>query len=646
MRGDKQANVSAIYGFLERSGAPVCGTTLDRMESAFRYWGPHGGGQWLSDGIGLGQLVLNTTAEACSETSPHYLGGGAVMVAAGRLDNWQELGRELYLAKPEALGDTAIIAAAFQKWGRSAVPRLYGDWAFACWDPHKRELFLARDHFGNTGLYYNATARHFAFASSRKALLALSQVPRRLNELRLAQHLAPWITDGAATFHEGIFRLPPGHTLTVSSNGISVSRYWHPEGLSEIRLSSEEEYLERFLELYTAAVRTRMRSSGPIATTLSSGLDSSSITALAARETRTSGQRLIAFTSRPRFSEIERTMPGVLVDEWPLAKIVAEHCGNLEHHAISGNAITPLQAMRRSLELHDEPEFAVGNLPWVQDLFSEVQLQGARVLLTGQMGNAGVSWGGEPYYILRLALTGKPIRLVRALHEWKEANRSSWSSAVWHHLAKPSRVATEAFAFRRGWRSLPTSSGALYNQRFLHRLQIVARMRADGYDPFFSPVIKPGSVRLRMLMPDINPVGALFHESGAGYGLDVRDPTADVRLLEYCLRVPDEQYHRRGQNRLLMRRAMQALLPGEILWNPRRGLQGADFAFRLNADRHEIDEAMASIAESPLVREYLRVEKLRFLWKGIRERPAETPVHDAFAFGRILQFGLFLEAGF
>jgi asparagine synthase (glutamine-hydrolysing) len=616
------------------------------MEGAFSYWGPDGGGRWLADRIGLGQLILNTSAEANFETGPHHLLGGEVMVAAGRLDNREELGRELNLARPDALSETGIIAAAFQRWGRLAPARLYGDWAFACWEPDKRELFLARDHFGNSALYYNATARHFAFASSRKALLALSQVPRRLNELRLAQHLAPWITDGASTFHEGIFRLPPGHTLTASSTAISVCRYWHPEDLGELRLPSDQAYLERFLELYAAAVRTRMRSNGPIATTLSSGLDSGSITALAAREARITGQSLIAFTSRPRFPEIERTMPGVLVDEWPLAKTVAEHCGNLEHHAISGNATTPLQAMRRSLELHDEPEFAAGNLAWIQDLFSAVQLQGARVLLTGQMGNAGVSWTGEPYYILRLALTAKLTKLVRALHEWKGANRSSWPSAVWHHLARPSLVATEAFAFRRGWRSWPIVGPALYNPGFLDRLQIAARMRADGYDPFYSPVMKPGSHRIRMLMPDINPVGSLWHESGAGYGLDVRDPTADVRLLEYCLCVPDEQYHRRGQNRLLMRRAMQALLPPEIVWNPKRGLQGADFALRLNADRHEIDEAMASIADSLLVREYLHVEKMRSLWKAIRERPTEIPLQDAFAFGRILQYGLFLERGF
>jgi asparagine synthase (glutamine-hydrolysing) len=206
-------------------------------------------------------------------------------------------------------------------------------------------------------------------------------------------------------------------------------------------------------------------------------------------------------------------------------------------------------------------------------------------------------------------------------------------------------VATEGFAFQRGWRSFPVLGQTLYNPGFLDRLQIADRMRADGYDPFFSPVMTPGSLRIRMLMPDINPVGSLWHESGAGYGLDVRDPTADVRLLEYCLRIPDEQYQRRGQSRLLMRRAMQALLPAEIVWNPRRGLQGADFALRLNADRHEIDQAMASIDDSPLVREYLHVEKLRSLWSAIRERPAEIPLRDAFAFGRILQIGLFLERG-
>src|SRR6185295_15720184 len=121
-------------------------------------------------------------------------------------------------------------------------------------DSRARRLFVARDPFGHTALYYHRGASFFAFASSRKALFALPGVPRQLNEFRLAQHLAFWATDGAATLHEGILRLPPAHHVTVTARDTDVRQYWFPENLPEIQMRSYGEYVGRFLELYARAI--------------------------------------------------------------------------------------------------------------------------------------------------------------------------------------------------------------------------------------------------------------------------------------------------------------------------------------------------------------------------------------------------------
>jgi asparagine synthase (glutamine-hydrolysing) len=634
--------VSAVYGVVNFHGAPVELGSVRAMEAALRYFGPDGGGEWLGQGVALGQRVLATTPEARFDEEPWRFPGLAV-AAAGRLDNREELACELGVAAADlpSIGDGALIAQAWRRWGEGAPNRLFGDWAFAAWDSAERRLFLARDHFGNTALYYHFDGRRFVFGSSRKALFAWPHVPRRLNELRLAQHLTLWITDGAATLHEGIFRLPPAHMLTLSEKGLRVSRYWKAENLPDLRLATDQDYVEQFLDLYDKAVRARIRGTGPIATTLSAGLDSGSVTALAARAAHERNRRLIAFTARPSYPPREGARSPFLLDEWPLAHRVAQHSGVDDHRQVLGEGITPLQAMRRSLEVHDEPEYAAANLDWIQDLLGNARDSGARVLLTGQVGNAGVSWTGDRHRIVRLLLRGRIGRAMLELAAWRAQNNLSVARALWREIVSPLKALAAAKAFKpvQGGPNMP--GRGIINPQFRTRSRILERMRESGYDPFFSAIAPPLQQRLGILLPDINPIGALWHENGAAYGLDICDPTADLRLLEFCLRIPDEQFRRDGHDRLLMRRAMRGLIPPEVIWNRRPGRQGSDFADRLRADAHEMDAALASISASA-ASEYLDLPSLHARWARIRHHPDGVTLHEASAFGRAVQFGLFL----
>jgi asparagine synthase (glutamine-hydrolysing) len=638
--------MSAIYGVVNLDGAPVDPSEIEAMEAAIRHWGPDGGGKWIGGEAALGQLVLATTAESGFERGPLRL-ARSTFVAAGRLDNRDELAAELNLAPPgrAGLSESVIMAAAYEKWAEAAPARLLGDWAFAAWHPDERRLFIARDQLGITSLYYHFRAGRLAFASSRKALFALPKVPRRLNELRVAQHLTTWVVDGASTLHEGIFRVPPGNVLNAKGSAATLSRYWHPERVGEIALPSDEAYVERFLELYQAAVRTRMRSRAGIATTLSAGLDSGSVTALAAAEAGPRGETLLALTARPLFSRISDDRPAALVDEWPLAEEVAHYCGNLDHRPVLADGITPLQALRRSLELHDEPEVAASNLPWIQGMLEMTKGHGADVLLTGAMGNGTVSWSGDRQQITRLTLGRRPVAALRALRSWRTQRRISWPRALWHQVFAPISARYSSFAFRRGWRGQSASARSLVNPQFYARMRVAERMRDSGYDPFYSAVLPPLTQRLGVLLPEISPFGALWHECGAGYGIDIRDPTADLRLVEFCLAVPDEQYRVGGHDRSLIRRAMEGQLPPAVRWNRRRGMQGADIALRLAAHAGETEAALDTVAGSDVAREYLDVPGLRSRWTMIRADPVRVPLHEVQSFGRGLQFGLFLSQG-
>jgi asparagine synthase (glutamine-hydrolysing) len=478
------------------------------------------------------------------------------------------------------------------------------------------------------------------FGSSRKALLAMPEVPRRLNELRLAQHLAFWVTDGGATMHDGIFRLPPGHQLIATESSFRVERYWHPEALPEVRLRDDREYVESFLERYDAAVRARIRTTRRVVTTLSSGLDSGSVTALAARALESNRDVITAFTSVPRFASISETVPRLVVDEWPLAQLVAKRSGIDDHRKLPADGVTTLAAFERSLFLHDEPEYGSSNLHWIIALLEQSRDAGAGVLLSGQLGNGGVSWSGDQQRPIRSFLSGHWLDAWRALRVFQRSRRTSLARATYAQIVRPLMARAEVFAFHRCWSDAPVHV-EMIAPHFAQRIGIADRMRAAAYDPM--QILDPRAQQLRVLLPEINPIGAIWHEAAAGFGFDMLDPTADVRLLEFCLSIPDEQFSRGAQDRWLMRRAMEGVLPPEVQWNVRRGSQGADLSLRMRADAGSLDEAVTRLSASPIVNEYLDVPLMQKRWQQVRDGSAIQAFATAPFFARTLLFALFLD---
>lgn len=627
--------MSAIFGLVRFDGRPVAQEDLERMAEPIRHWGGPGG-VWHDAHAGLGMLVDDRTPQ--SAVAPIPMRDGSVVIAIGRLDDRDELARELSCDADSP--DAAILAAAWERWGDEAPRHLHGDWSLAAWSPRARRLFLARDPFGNTALSYHHNAGFFAFASSARALFAAG-VPRRLNEFRLAQHLVSWIADGAATLHEDVLRLPPGHHLVVNDGRVVVHPYWFPEELPNVRLSSPDAYVERFLELYDDAVRARLRTSGGVAVALSSGLDSGSVTALAARQLRARGRSLIAFTSVPLHPQIARFTRST-VDEWELARATAEWAGNVDHRPVTAERTTPLAAIERSLRLHDEPEFASGNLHWMTAMFDEARESGATVLLTGQLGNGGISWTGDQQRVIRGLMRGSWLDAWRGLRHAQRQQGQSMTRAVWTQIILPLRAKRSSFRFRRGRIAPPFVRGIA--PELAARLRVYDRMRESGYDPYFGKWIDARAQRLRYLMPRVTPFGAVWAETSAGFGVDVRDPSADVRLLEFCLSIPDSVYRDAEHDRLLVRRAMEGLLPPSVQWNRRRGRQAADLVFRLRDDAANVGEAVRSVVGSPLARTTLNVGALLDAWARIRAGVTAGTLDEAFQFARLLHLGLFVRS--
>ena len=249
--------------------------------------------------------------------------GSLVIVYNGEVYNFVEVRREL-----SQLGhhfrtdtDTEVLLAAFRQWGEGMLPRLNGMWAFAIWDREARTLFAARDRFGVKPFLYRDDGRTFSFASELKAFAAMPRAAVRLDAATLA--FSPMLMETVGpTLLEGVRSLPPGHLVRVATDGRPRERRWWvtAEHLPELP-GTYAGQVEAFREQLADACRVRMRADVPLGTSLSGGLDSSSVAAMVRS---VGGQEGFTADWQRIFSQGN---PGTSQDESAWAAQVGDHLG-------------------------------------------------------------------------------------------------------------------------------------------------------------------------------------------------------------------------------------------------------------------------------------------------------------------------------
>lgn len=605
-----------LFGLLRFDDGPPD----DELPETLRRWaaGADPVSTWGGGGCGLGAAAAPGRPGTTAGTLPRWLPErGVAFLAAARLDNGDELRAQLALAPGD---DGEVVLGAYLAWGEECPDRLLGDWSLAAWHPREKRLFLARDHHGNTALYFHwdEAKGRCTFASSLTALHAAG-VPRRLNEPLLAQRLVSWTPDnGLQTFDLDLQRLPPAHALRLTAGGLRTWRYWRPEEVPELRLPRFDDYAEGLREVLGRAVRTRCRSSAPVGVTLSGGLDSGSVAVLAGRVLAQRGERLAAFTQVPVAEAAALVGPGRFGDETRFARLTAESLANVDHELLSSTGITPVQGLRQTLSVLGRPTHAASNAFWIADLLAAARDRGVGTLLTGQGGNATVSWTGAP------ALRSVPSAFFHG----------GWRAGVRHLL--PFSTLRALAAWRN--RTVDWSHTAIHPD-FAQRLDLGGRQaRAIGVDRSMPQTWRsPRDKRCAVLQPGSAEVGDLWAEQGAAYGVQVCDPTVDPRVVEYTLSIPDRFFQpRSGLDRRVLRRAMAGLLPDAVRLNPLRGRQAADLAARLHASGAEVEEALDEVSTG-LAPDYLNLDAMRAAWRDVRDRPTPLTTHRA---GTILLRGL------
>jgi asparagine synthase (glutamine-hydrolysing) len=566
--------------------------------------------------VALGHRLLKITAEDELEAQP--LAGGSLpgaargdaalwMVADARLDNRPELGRWLGIRPRElaSLADSALLLRAWRRWGEECVQRMVGSFAFAVWDVRAQRFFLARDHAGDRPLYFAKTAELFSFATTARAVRACPGISSELDEGTLVRDLIGLPPEYPRSRFREVQEIAPGHCLAVGRDGsgqISTThrRYWKIDALRPVRFRRDEEYVEAFVEIFDEAVLCSLRTTGGVATELSAGLDSGAVAATAARLLAESSATLEAYTAVPcaGFSGI---MPrGLIGDEGDFAAEVAALYPNTRHTRVDASGSNMLRELARIFPLLDLPHAAALNSVWSHRIYDCARASGAKVMLTGALGNFAFSYAGGDG-LNGLFRRGRWIAMARRAWRLRRAGISSGRDAMSQTV-----FGVLPWAVRR--KVDPLMRGVDVDWSALR-----AEFAPDAVEQLRRHLFKRrgGLPHLMSMQFQMNQYGDYNAATEAAWGIETRDPTADKRVFEFCAAIPAEQFVVGGRGRSLVRRAMRGRLPLATLDRKEKGTQAADWYECLGAIRGELLAELATLRESAMARRLVDVERLR-----------------------------------
>jgi len=609
--------MTALAGLWRFDGRPDAASDCARMLASQALYGPDTSAQWSDGDVAFGHRLMRLLPEDAFDRQPLVGGGGRyVLVADLRLDNREDLAGCLQISSEKAsrLSDAAILLAAIERWGEHCVEKLIGDYVFALWDGAQRCLFLARDPIGQRPLHYHRGNRLFAFASMPKGLHALAAVPYEPDEDRIAEYLLLMPPTGTSSYFRGIERVLPGHVVTVTADGLTARRHWQPQ-IRPLRLRRTEDYCEALRAQLDQAVRCRLRGVKDVGAHLSGGLDSSAVAATAARLLAPSEGRVIAFTAVPREGYDGPVPRHRFADEGHHAAATAALYPNMEHVLVRSEGKSPLDQLDRSFTVFDQPVINDCNLVWNNKILDLARDRKLTVVLNGGMGNLGLSYDG-------VALLAELFRAGRWLRLWREARVLVGPPGMrWRGvLAKtfgpwcPPRLWVWLNKIATHDSFDPMTYSVISPDRFME-LDLRGRARKEGLDLNYRPPKDGLAKRLWALKRSD---GGNTNKGVLGcWHIDQRDPTSDVRLLEFCLSVPTEQFWHAGIQRALARRALADRLPKLILEETRRGQQSADWHETLTADRDRIAAEIRRLDSCPPAARALDLPRLHRLIENL-----------------------------
>lgn len=603
-----------IAGFTQFFGNMGDKDTLKEMGNSIYHRGPDAGGEYLDDYVGLAhrRLAIIDLSDAGIQPMTSY-DGKYIIVFNGEIYNFQAIREELsakgYPFKTHT--DTEVILALYAFEGERMLDKLNGMFAFALWDTTTNKLLIARDRIGKKPLYYLKTDKQFAFASEIKAILTLPNVPKDIRLDAVHDFFAYQYIPDPKTIFTDIHKLPPGHFMTVSEQGLDIQQYWDVS-FAKTNQGDEKQLTQELYDLATQRTKDRMVSDVPLGAFLSGGIDSSGVVAMMALNSDTPVKTCSIGFDDKKFNETE------------FAKVVAEKY-HTEHHEF-----TVHQNVKDNLEnivaYFDEP-FADPSL--VPTYFvSELARSKVTVAIAGDGGDE-VFAGYEKY-------TTDDIE-NRLRSKFPKVMRKSLFPKLAHFFAK-----SEWPIFRKA-KSLfyslsldPAMGFYVTNSQIEDRLwnRLVndkTREELGDYHPSaitvdtYNKADGPDHVS-RILYTDMKtylPGGILVKvdRMSMANSLEVRAPILDKDVIEFSATLPSSLKFNDGEKKYILKEAFKPVLPHDILYRKKMGFS-VPLATWLRGELKDIAQDYL-FTKSSGIQQYFNMHVVEELWQQHQDSKAD-----------------------
>jgi asparagine synthase (glutamine-hydrolysing) len=531
------------------------------MINTLQHRGPDGEGKWLNNDhtVAFAHRRLSIIDVSGNASQPlqylHY-----TIIFNGEIYNYIELKDALqkhgYTFSTNS--DTEVIPAAFDYWGKDCVNHFDGMFAFALHDNNTKEVFIARDRFGEKPLYYHADYQQrgkferFVFASEMKALWALG-LPKELNGTMVLNYITLGYLQNpikkTQTFYSNILSLPPGHCLSIQPNAgkVQMKRWYKLATNEKLIVTNENQVIEQFSDLFATSIKRRLRSDVTVGTSLSGGLDSSSIVAEIHSQLTTHHQQPETFTAVfPDFSKDESFYSKVVADKFHLHQ----------------NTITPTENdwidNWKTLMYHQEEPLQSSSVLTQFMIYKLAKEKGVTVLLDGQ-GADEVLGGYKKYtHWFLQALLKNNYSFFKKEKQLLQQNNflESWGLKNYAAAYLPEKTAQKL-------------QQKAINQQIHHQY-----LHQDFYTKYYNddtlqkPVIKSleDILRYNTLTIGLEELLRYADRNSMAHGIEIRLPFLSHQIVEFIFSLPASYKIKDGFTKWILRKSMEQKLPENIVW--------------------------------------------------------------------------------
>ncbi|MCF8214108.1 MAG: hypothetical protein K9I92_03065 [Chitinophagaceae bacterium] len=579
--------MSGFFGIFRPWGGPVDHEAFDQMKTAIHKEGFDGMETHVEDKIAMGHLMLRVSPESAYDKQPLESSCGNYLLAGHfRLDYRDELGDKLGItqAELEVTPDSQLVMLAYQKWREKCVYYLEGDWGFVLFNKLTTEIFLSRDSTGISSLFFINIEGQFYFSSDSRYLLSMTKFDFEIeNETLFKMSQVSYNHADRQTLIKELFYLESAEYLIVDFNlNYSFHTYASLEISESVKYKYQVDYVSDLNFIYSCAIRSRMNDQKSIGIYLSGGKDSSSIAYFAAKELEFRGKELSSFTSFPAY-KIHSTLIGDrIINETDYVKDLTSSIQNISPTFLNFPDFKLYEFFeKKSLYEAYNPVVHINSF-WVNGIIEEAKKKGINNLLSGQIGNYTITLNGFYYYsdlLIRLRFFTLIKEFIRELKFSDKGLFHALKIQLAIPLAQHFKFTYSAYKSQRTKKILSFIEGnqdAAESSKSLFGLEIM----------FLKSLFTPYSLKREShLKRNLDSLGNKWYLFSNHCNVQVTDPTADIRLINFLNAIPQNLFFQNGIHKYIFRKLMKTKLPDSILWNNKYQYQSFDFAYRLQRDR-------------------------------------------------------------